>query len=125
MDDGFKIVRNKGPNKLIVNDVYHDSEAQQLIDKRFSSVFTTIGIIKQKSVKNFTSLTPAEKLKFLEDFSFKDIRLKQTKEDIKLELKNRKKLMIKKDGELEMINKIIKDKVVGGCDEKFTEKEIK
>ena len=33
--DGIKIIRTKKPNRLIVNDIYEDDVAQEIIDKKF------------------------------------------------------------------------------------------
>lgn len=60
---GMKIQRTKRPNQLIVNDLFEDEAGQDLINEKFGN---SINFIQQKAIKSFLSLSPAEKLSFLE-----------------------------------------------------------
>jgi exonuclease SbcC len=63
---GITIIRTRCPNRLIVNDIFEDSIGQGIIDDKFGSNFTAKSFIQQKSAKSFLSLTPSDKLIFLE-----------------------------------------------------------
>lgn len=112
--DGIKIERSKGPNKLLVNDKFVDDEGQELINKKFSKVFDTIGYIEQKSINNFITLGPTDKLAFIEKFAFQDVDLTQIKKNIKRISGERTNNLNTLKGELIMIDKIITE-----MDEKY------
>ena len=60
-----KITRTTNPSKLILNDVYEDEEAQQMINEIFGKTFDVTGYIAQNSMKSFVLMNPSEKLNFL------------------------------------------------------------
>jgi DNA repair exonuclease SbcCD ATPase subunit len=73
--DDLKIIRTKRPNRLVLNDVYEDAVAQNIIDKKFGDTFKTSGYIQQNNLNSFILMSPTDKLLFLEQFAFKDIDL--------------------------------------------------
>jgi chromosome segregation ATPase len=77
------IVRTKGPNKLLLNGVYEDEEAQHMIydyvDKQ------RMFYLEQNSANSFVNMSPTDKLLFLENIAFAHYRL----DDIKKRLKER------------------------------------
>lgn len=77
--DDIKIVRTKRPNRLIVNDVYEDDSAQEIINKKFGDTFKTSGYIQQNNLSSFILMSPIEKLAFLEKFAFRDVDLGKIK----------------------------------------------
>lgn len=77
--DDIKITRTKRPNRVVVNDVYEDDAAQEIINKKFGEHFPNIGYVSQNSVNSFILMSPIEKLGFLERFAFKDIDLETIK----------------------------------------------
>jgi exonuclease SbcC len=84
--DDLKIVRTKRPNRLVLNDIYEDDEAQKIINERFGDVFDVTGYISQNALNSFILKSPSDKLEFLEQFAFKDVNL--------IEIKNRSKVLI-------------------------------
>ena len=107
--DGIKIERSKGPNKLLVNDTYTDSEGQEIIDKKFSKVFDTIGYIEQKSASNFVTMSPTDKLSFIERFVFQDVNLVDIKKNIKRISNERVNELNTMKGEYNMLERMIDD----------------
>lgn len=73
--DGIKIFRSKNPSKLIVNDIYEEEEAQQIIFKKFGSTFDVTGYIPQNAMKSFAVMSSSDKLAFLERFAFENCDL--------------------------------------------------
>ena len=73
--DDLKIVRTKRPNRLVLNDIYEDDEAQKIINERFGDVFDVTGYISQNALNSFILKSPSDKLEFLEQFAFKDVNL--------------------------------------------------
>ena len=62
--DDIKIVRTKRPNRLVVNDVYEDDSAQEIINKKFGDTFKTSGYIQQNNLSSFILMSPIEKLAY-------------------------------------------------------------
>jgi len=77
--DDLKIIRTKRPNRLIVNDVYEDESAQEIINKKFGDTFKVTGYIQQNNLNSFILMSPLEKLAFLEKFAFRDVDLGKIK----------------------------------------------
>ncbi|OUW96014.1 MAG: hypothetical protein CBD97_02035 [Pelagibacteraceae bacterium TMED237] len=77
--EDMKIVRTKRPNRLIVNDIYEDNSAQEIINKRFGDTFKTSGYIQQNNISSFILMSPNDKLFFLEKFAFSNIDLSEIK----------------------------------------------
>ena len=77
--DDLKIIRTKRPNRLVVNDVYEDESAQEIINKTFGDTFKVTGYIQQNNLNSFILMSPLEKLAFLEKFAFRDVDLGKIK----------------------------------------------
>jgi exonuclease SbcC len=77
--DGMKVMRSKGPGKLLVNDVIEGDAAQEIINKKFGVSFDVTGYIPQNAVKSFIMMSPQDKLCFLEKFAFDDVDLQGIK----------------------------------------------
>ena len=77
--DDLKIVRTKKPNRLVLNDVYEDQAAQDIINERFGNTFNVTGYIAQNALNSFILMSPVDKLLFLEKFAFKDVDLNNMK----------------------------------------------
>ena len=73
--DDLKIIRTKKPNQVIVNDIYEDDVAQNIINKKFGEMFHITGYIEQNASNSFIIMNPTDKLHFLEKFAFQDINL--------------------------------------------------
>lgn len=88
------ITRSKKPNRLLVEysrddqiHKYEDDTAQKIIDTQFGKHFKTCSYIQQKGHKSFFSMSPAEKLTFLEDMIFENIDLTSVKKKLSIEIK--------------------------------------
>lgn len=103
------IFRSKNPNKLLVNSVIENDEAQNIINKKFGDTFDVISYISQTSLNSFVLMNPIEKLEFLEKFAFKDINLVDIKARNKIEITKRKDELTKTIHNLELSLKIFED----------------
>ena len=109
--DGITIIRSKRPNRLIVNDIYEDDAAQNIINKKFGDTFETTGYISQNAKDSFILMSPTEKLGFLEKFAFQDVNLHQIKKRCKDLIKERNEVLIKTTSQLEMATLMVKELV--------------
>lgn len=103
------ILRSKNPNKLVVNSVIENDEAQNIINKKFGDTFDVISYISQTSLNSFVLMNPVEKLEFLEKFAFKDIDLTDIKARNKTEINKRKDELTKTIHNLELSLKIFEE----------------
>ena len=103
------IFRSKNPNKLLVNSVLENDEAQNIINKKFGDTFDVISYISQTSLNSFVLMNPIEKLEFLEKFAFKDIDLIDIKARNKVEITRRKDELTKTIHNLELSLKIFEE----------------
>ena len=51
--DDMKIIRSKRPNRLIVNEIYEDQIAQDIINTKFGDTFDVCGYISQNALNSF------------------------------------------------------------------------
>lgn len=107
----IKILRTKKPNRLVVNDIYEDDVAQNIINDRFGTCFDTTGYIKQNATDSFILMSPTDKLKFLESFAFNNIDLNEIKQRCKLVISQRNDEYIKTMGQLESAKNFLKDMI--------------
>lgn len=87
----FIITRTKRPNRLVLKilslneskkDIlqeYEDEAAQKIINDKFGDNFETCGYIEQDAINSFITMSPIDKLSFLEKFAFKDVELGKIK----------------------------------------------
>lgn len=64
----LKIKRTTRPNRLVLNDVYEDAAAQEIINNAFGKSFECVGYISQNARDSFINMSPTAKLEFLETF---------------------------------------------------------
>lgn len=105
--DGMKITRTKRPNRLVVNDIYEDEAAQEVINKKFGDAFDVSGYIAQNAMNSFILMSPIEKLNFLEKFAFKDINLAEIKARCKAHISRTNEELISTSSQLEMAQNIL------------------
>ena len=84
--EDVKIIRKKRPNHLLLNDIYEDEAAQEIINKKFGATFKVSGYIQQNYQCSFILMSPLEKLSFLEKFAFQDVDLGEIKEKCKIQI---------------------------------------
>lgn len=99
--DNIKISRTKNPSKLIVNDLYEDEEAQQIINKKFGKTFDVTGYISQNSLKSFILMSASEKLSFIERFAMSEVDLEKIKLKCKEEISEKHEQLIETTAKLE------------------------
>lgn len=80
--------------------VYKAGEAQALIDQRFGTNFTVTSYITQKALKSFFSLSPADRINFLERIAFGDEDIGGHKKKLKSKISQRKDFLAQKVAEL-------------------------
>jgi exonuclease SbcC len=86
----FKIMRQKCPNRLVVNDEYEDDAGETVIRSRFGSSMLSC-YIPQNIRKTFVLMSPAERLECLESLVLTNVNI----QDIKAKTKS----LIKKLGD--------------------------
>lgn len=96
---GLRIVRTKRPNRLVVNDTHEDDVAQQIINRTFGTTFKTSGYIQQNNLSSFITMTPTDKLLFLERFAFTDLDLVDIKKSCKQHISSSREILIKTTAE--------------------------
>jgi exonuclease SbcC len=107
--DDIKITRTKRPNRLVVNDIYEDDVAQELINSKFGENFDVTGYISQNAMNSFIMMNPLEKLSFLERFAFKNINLNDIKSRCKANISKTHDDLIANESKLLMARKIIEE----------------
>lgn len=102
--DGMKIYRTKRPNRVVVNDVYEDAVAQDIINKKFGDTFNTTGYISQNALNSFILMSPFDKLAFFEKFAFKDADLGKLKGRCKAYITDKHNILTGTISQLELAN---------------------
>jgi exonuclease SbcC len=104
--DGMKIVRSKNPGKLVVNEIYEDDAAQDMINQKFGSTFDVTGYIPQNAIKSFVLMNPQDKLMFLERFAFDDLDLSQMKTRCKEQISKKHDELISATSKIEIASEL-------------------
>lgn len=110
--DDLIVNRTKRPNRLVVkeNDIeYEDDAGQDIIVRRFGNTFETCGYISQDSVNSFITMSPIEKLSFLEKFAFRDINLLAIKTRCKNLIKETNDDLVSITSKMDMIKSVFDD----------------
>lgn len=107
--DDLKIVRTKRPNRLVVNEVYEDESAQEIINKTFGDTFKVTGYIQQNNLNSFILMSPLEKLAFLEKFAFRDVDLVKIKTKCKAYILQTSDALVGIVSQLEMAKKVLEE----------------
>lgn len=105
----LKIVRTKGPNRLIVNDIFEDAAGQEIINKKFGDTFKTTGYIQQNNNKSFIMMKPDEKIEFLEKFAFRDANIASLKAKTKIHITKRNDELVSCVSKLEMAKNVLEE----------------
>ena len=105
----IKIFRQKGPNRLVVNDVHEDDAGQNIVYEKFGKVFNSIAYIPQNIKKTFILMSPSERLNFMEKFAFEGVDIVNIKLKIKTLIRELSDAHLKTVATLEFANKLILD----------------
>jgi DNA repair exonuclease SbcCD ATPase subunit len=103
------IVRSKGPNRVVVDGKYEDIDAEKLIGEKFGTYreFMLSSYIQQKSKNSFLSMSPTDKLEFLEGLMLTGCDVDVYKNNLKLKVKGLNMGLCKTQGEIQALNSII------------------
>lgn len=102
------IVRTKKPsNKLVVNDVFEDDVAQEIINKRFGINFSVVSYLEQDVFKSIVYMSPSSRLEFLETFAFENFNIEGLKNNVNEKLKGCDLQLSNKRTEIEVLTKTI------------------
>ena len=107
--DGMKIVRTKRPNRVVVNDVYEDASAQEIINRKFGDTFDVTGYIAQNAIGSFIIMSPIEKIAFLEKFAFRDVDLGKIKGRCKAHISKCNEELISAVSQLNMARNVLEE----------------
>ena len=107
--DDLKIIRTKRPNRLVVNEVYEDESAQEIINKTFGDTFKVTGYIQQNNLNSFILMSPLEKLAFLEKFAFRDVDLVKIKTKCKSYILQTSDTLVGIVSQLEMAKNVLEE----------------
>lgn len=89
-ESGSKIPARNSLILQINNSVYKEAEAQALIEQKFGTNFTVTSYITQKDINSFFSLSPADRINFLEQVALSDADIASLKKQAKLIIGQRK-----------------------------------
>jgi exonuclease SbcC len=106
------ITRTKGPNRLVLrknNIEYEGDVAQNIINDYFGVNFTTISYISQNSNNSFITMSPADKLEFLEKIAFKNTDILGIKSKIKKLINDRNLDLNNTTSQMEIVEETVKD----------------
>lgn len=102
------VVRTKKPsNKLVVNDVFEDDVAQEIINKRFGINFSVVSYLEQDVFKSIVYMSPSSRLEFLETFAFENFNIEGLKNNVNEKLKACDLKLSNKRTEIEVLTKTI------------------
>ena len=103
------IIRTKGPNRLVINEIHEDEVAQCIINERYGLCYNITGYIAQSAVNSFIMMSPVDKLSFLEKFTFNNVNLQEIKNRSKELIKERNEQLIKDNSQMELVNAMINE----------------
>jgi len=106
----LKIVRKKGPNHLLVNDIYEDDAGEAIIQQKFGKMFNSVSYIPQNPKKSFVMMSPSDRLEFLETFAFKDFDISILKERAKSVIREANDTLSKTIGSLKFASDMLSEK---------------
>lgn len=107
----LKIIRTKRPNRVIVinmitQEEYENDAGQGIINEKFGIAFETTSYIRQNAINSFITLSPTEKLEFLEKFAFTGFDLSQIKSRCSTNIRNTHEALTYVSGQLETLKNI-------------------
>ena len=105
----IKIIRSKGPVRLVVNDVYEDDAGEAIIREKFGNMFSSVSYIPQDLRDSFIVMSPANKLEFLEKFAFGDVDIREIKGRVKSLVRSLADEHTRITGNLEFASKLLSE----------------
>lgn len=110
----FCIIRQKSPDSLVFekdNKEYHDDEAQKFIDSIFGRNFNMTSIIFQKGSMSFLTLSPKDKLVYIENILFSDFNLDSKKTKLKKTIKEKEEETLSLQTKIDTLQNILRTKL--------------
>lgn len=107
--DGMRILRTKRPNRVVVDSVYEDDVAQEIINKKFGDAFDVTGYVSQNAINSFILMSPIDKLSFLEKFAFKDVDIINIKSRSKSHINKCNDELLSVVSQLDMANNFLRE----------------
>lgn len=108
--DDITITRSRGPNKLKVEKAgrtYDDDQAQSVIDSIFGSEFSNTSYIDQDNLYSFVSLSPSEKIEFLEKLLLSSYNIDKIKNTLKDQISDTKSEYISCESKINTLKDIL------------------
>ena len=102
----LKVVRKKGPNHLIVNDLYEDAAGEAVINAKFGKIFNSVSYIPQNLKKSFVLMSSTDRLEFLETFAFNNFDILSLKDRAKSLIRENNDSLSKTIGKLQFANEL-------------------
>jgi len=123
--DDIKITRTRGPNKLKVErngKTYDEDNAQTIIDSIFGSEFGNTSYIDQDNVFSFVSLSPTEKIEFLEKLLLSTYNIDKIKDNLREKISSTKNEYISYESKINTLKEILEKMVIFPYQDVFIDK---
>lgn len=109
--DDITITRSRGPNRLLVEKdgkLYENDDAQSIINSIFGEEFSNTSYIDQDNINSFVSLSPSDKMEFLEKLLLTNYDINEIKDKIKVEISNTKTQFTSEESKQNTLENLIK-----------------
>ena len=109
--DNITITRSRGPNRLTVErdgKIYENDDAQSIINSLFGEEFANTSYIDQDNINSFVSLSPSDKMEFLEKLLLNNYDINDIKEKIRAEISNTKSQHTTEESKQNTLESLIK-----------------
>jgi len=110
--DNITINRSRGPNRLSVEKdgkLYENDDAQAIINSLFGEEFGNTSYIDQDNINSFVSLSPSDKMEFLEKLLLNNYDINEIKDKIRIEISNTKNQYTSEESKQNTLENIIKN----------------
>lgn len=109
--DNITITRSRGPNRLTVErdgKIYENDDAQSIINSIFGEEFSNTSYIDQDNINSFVTLSPSDKMEFLEKLLLTNYDINEIKDKIRIEISNTKTQFTSEESKQNTLENIIK-----------------
>lgn len=109
--DNITVTRSRGPNRLSIEKdgkVYESDEAQGIINSIFGPEFSNTSYIDQDNAYSFVSLSPSDKMEFLEKLLLHNYNIEKIKDNIKTEISKTKSNYISEESKINTLEELLK-----------------
>lgn len=112
--DNMYIHRSKRPNRLTLKigespSPYEGDVAQSIIHEKFGNAFNVTGYVSQGANQSFITMSPIDKLSFLEKFAFAGANIPGLKAKCKTWINNHSHDLTSSETEIDTITSVLKD----------------